>query len=190
MECKVEILWISEAHLFIFLSWSPLICGAIKTTSMRDWGKTALEKYLWIVKSVIQPLPVTPRDRRAAAAQPGSAPGVRATDATQLPISTRSRPREITAGNKRSSRGAGHYGARSNGSHRALLFMDGCWIFVVEGETKTKNIVWAAMLASISLISFCYWDNVVIRMLCKELFINVTMCIFLLHFTLFCHGKY
>lgn len=82
------------------------------------------------------------------------------------------------------------YGARSYGSHKALLFMDGCWIFVVEGEAKTKNIVCAAMLASISLISFCYWDNVVIRMLCKELFINVTMCIFLLHFTLFCHGKY
>lgn len=43
MEYKEEILWNSEAHIFIFLTWSPLICGAMKTTSKRDWEKTALE---------------------------------------------------------------------------------------------------------------------------------------------------
>lgn len=31
-----------EAHLFIFLTWPALICGARKTTSKRDWGGTAL----------------------------------------------------------------------------------------------------------------------------------------------------
>lgn len=33
---KVEMLWISKAHFFIFLTWSALVCGAMKTISKRD----------------------------------------------------------------------------------------------------------------------------------------------------------